>query len=200
MDCVPKVTDDHLCARREQVLAAAWICFARDGFHATTMADVIRQSGLSAGAVYRYFSGKDALIGATTDRALGTAQQELAQALRDGDPTAPAATIGDIVTRIERIAQAGPIDATRLALQAWAEALRSPMVRITAERAQKQLRGALVDYVERCRAAGTFPPGSDPAETAQAMLSLVMGFLVQRLLVDDVDAGSYRRALAAILP
>ena len=41
--------------------------FARDGFHQTSMADILRQSGLSAGAVYSYFSGKEEIIAAVAE-------------------------------------------------------------------------------------------------------------------------------------
>ena len=39
---VPRRSEDHLVMRKEQVLSAALRCFADQGFHATTMADVIR--------------------------------------------------------------------------------------------------------------------------------------------------------------
>ncbi|HEY9407971.1 MAG TPA: helix-turn-helix domain-containing protein, partial [Jiangellaceae bacterium] len=52
---MPRVSEAHLAARRDQILQAAWTCFARDGFHATSMQDVFAEAGLSAGAVYRYF-------------------------------------------------------------------------------------------------------------------------------------------------
>ncbi|MGH3359366.1 MAG: TetR family transcriptional regulator, partial [Nocardioidaceae bacterium] len=50
---MPKVSDAHRAARREQILDAAMSRFAVNGFQATGMADVIATAGLSAGAVYR---------------------------------------------------------------------------------------------------------------------------------------------------
>src|ERR1044072_1008423 len=61
---MPKVSDDYLAARRQQILDAAAACFARDGFHRTSMQDIVRESGISAGLVYRYFAGKDDMIAA----------------------------------------------------------------------------------------------------------------------------------------
>jgi AcrR family transcriptional regulator len=58
----PLRTDDHGAVDLEQILNAARRCFVREGFHTTTMADVIAESGLSVGAVYRYFPGKEDLI------------------------------------------------------------------------------------------------------------------------------------------
>ncbi len=49
---MPRVTLEHTAARRIQILEAARVCFIRDGFHATSMQDIQRESGLSAGAIY----------------------------------------------------------------------------------------------------------------------------------------------------
>src|SRR3954469_7010214 len=64
---VPKVSDAHLAARREQIVQAAMTRFAEGGFHSTGMAEVIAATGLSAGAVYRYFPSKAALIRAIVE-------------------------------------------------------------------------------------------------------------------------------------
>ena len=62
---MPKVTDAHLEARRQQILDAASACFARQGFHQTTMQDICRKAELSPGAVYRYFASKEDIIAAS---------------------------------------------------------------------------------------------------------------------------------------
>src|ERR1700689_3735439 len=67
---MPKVSQQHRDARREQILAAARRCFLRDGFHATSMQDLFAESGLSAGAVYSYFAGKDDVIVAIAEENL----------------------------------------------------------------------------------------------------------------------------------
>ncbi|HEY0718123.1 MAG TPA: helix-turn-helix domain-containing protein, partial [Streptosporangiaceae bacterium] len=54
---MPKVTQQYRDARRDQILSAARRCFLRDGFHVTSMQDLFAESGLSSGAVYRYFAG-----------------------------------------------------------------------------------------------------------------------------------------------
>ncbi len=45
------------------------------GFHKTTMADVIRESGLSAGAVYGYFKSKEEIVAAIADDALSAVDE-----------------------------------------------------------------------------------------------------------------------------
>src|SRR6185436_6911310 len=82
---MPKVSEEHLASRRRQILDAAAGCFARNGFHRTSMQDIVRESGLSAGLIYRYFTGKEDMILAIvgewhTSRAagLGTADDRFA--------------------------------------------------------------------------------------------------------------------------
>nr|WP_313569252.1 helix-turn-helix domain-containing protein [Pantoea dispersa] len=51
-----------LHARRKLIIEAAKVCFSRSGFHGGSMTDLIKESGLGAGQIYRFFSSKEALI------------------------------------------------------------------------------------------------------------------------------------------
>src|SRR5262245_26717585 len=59
---VPKIAEQARAARREQIIAAGLSCFARSGYHATTMADVAAQAGVSKGTPYLYFASKEELF------------------------------------------------------------------------------------------------------------------------------------------
>lgn len=48
--------------RREEIIHAAHKCFVTKGFHATGMADIAREFGMSAGHIYNYFPSKTAII------------------------------------------------------------------------------------------------------------------------------------------
>src|SRR5437763_1232121 len=61
---VPKVSAEHRESRRAEILCAARRRFAREGFHATSMQDILDESGMSAGAVYTYFPSKTEIISA----------------------------------------------------------------------------------------------------------------------------------------
>src|SRR5437764_14430124 len=81
---MPRVSDEHLDARRRQIIDAAIVCFARDGFHRATMQDVCREAHLSAGAIYRYFSSKDAIIEAIADARHAREAEFMERALSEG--------------------------------------------------------------------------------------------------------------------
>ncbi len=64
-ECAHVVTEKpRALARRRQVLEAASLCFRRHGFHACSMAQISGEAGMSVGHIYRYFTGKEALIAA----------------------------------------------------------------------------------------------------------------------------------------
>ena len=49
-------------ARRADVVASAARLFARQGFHATSVPDLVEATGLKAGGLYHYIGSKDALL------------------------------------------------------------------------------------------------------------------------------------------
>jgi AcrR family transcriptional regulator len=196
---VPRVSDAHLTARRDQILDAATGRFAENGFQATGMADVIQATGLSAGAVYRYFRSKDELIAAIVERVLGQAGQRFEQLLADDPTPDPAEAVGTAVDLIVSVAQAGPVDLTRVAVQAWAEALRNPAVATVAGNAYATMRGHFVEMARRAQHSGRLPSDGDPALLGAALFSLVLGFLLQRLLLGDIEPDGYVTAVRALL-
>ena len=196
---MPRVSEDHLTARREQVLLAAWACFSRNGFHATTMADVIAESGLSAGAVYRYFPGKADLVRATADRALGQVGGRLTEILESGEVVDPVDALGLLLEVVERIATSEPTDITRIALMAWAESLRAPEIHDITRPAMSTLRDGFVQLAARARDAGRLPPSADPQAVGQATLSLGIGWIVQRLVAGVADRDAYLAGVRALL-
>ncbi len=48
--------------RRDEIMTAAKMVFARNGFHATTIAHIAKEAGLAYGSVYWYFDSKDELF------------------------------------------------------------------------------------------------------------------------------------------
>jgi AcrR family transcriptional regulator len=59
---VPKVSEQHLETRREQILDGARRAFARHGYEGATVARLEEEIGLSRGAIFNYFPDKWALF------------------------------------------------------------------------------------------------------------------------------------------
>src|SRR5436190_23115172 len=60
--------DSSLVDRRAQILEAAMVCFAKRGFHQTSMHGISAEAGTSVGLIYRYFVSKEAVIAAMANR------------------------------------------------------------------------------------------------------------------------------------
>src|SRR5215467_13409091 len=58
---MPRVSHEHEQAVRDRIVRAALQVFAERGFHRATMQDIVRQSGLSVGAIYTNFKSKSDL-------------------------------------------------------------------------------------------------------------------------------------------
>jgi TetR/AcrR family transcriptional regulator, transcriptional repressor of aconitase len=59
---VPKVSEEHVQARRAQILEGARRAFARDGYEGATVARLEQEIGLSRGAIFNYYPDKWSLF------------------------------------------------------------------------------------------------------------------------------------------
>src|SRR3954449_10562219 len=79
---MPQPQTDSVPDRRCQILDAALVCFAKRGFHQTSMHDISAEAGISVGLIYRYFENKEAVISAMAARHKEEIQQMLERARR----------------------------------------------------------------------------------------------------------------------
>src|ERR1700749_2980259 len=124
---MPKISQAKRGARQQQILDAALACFSENGFHQTGMADIVRRSGLSHGAVYLYFQSKDDLIEAL---AVDRHRQEALLNAAAGHGDDP---LEGLHALLRGYAQALTDPAgepmRRVGVNGWAEALRNERVR-----------------------------------------------------------------------
>lgn len=118
---MPKVSHAHRESRRDQILDAALECFARQGFQATSMSDIIDASGLSAGAIYSYFPGKRDLATAVARRAVAAQ----ATVLGHGEGSRISSSPSEIIRRLGEGFTEHNIPPS-IVLQLWGEAATSP--------------------------------------------------------------------------
>lgn len=193
---MPRVSADHLAARRRQILDAALRCFARDGFHATSMSDVFAESGLSAGAVYRYFPSKTALVRAIAGGVLDGVFADLETAA--ADPSAP--SVGDVIlaTLAPRLTDGGELSGfLPVVLQIWAEALRDAQMRTFVTDVYERVTQRLAQVIEHDVAVGRFPPDTHPYATGRLLVALVQGYMVQLAVMRDVSTEHIEQAVRA---
>ncbi len=194
---MPRIGPARRAERRAEILAAAEACFARLGFHQTSMRDVIAEAGLSAGCVYTHFESKHDIIAAiATDRHLAEAEL-LAQADALGDPIMALRKLGREF--IARFATPAGITARRVSVQTWAEALLDDGVRTKVREGVEQPVARIAAIVAHAQRNGRMTADAEPRSLARAMVALFHGFVLQRLWDPTLDAASCLAAWDAIL-
>jgi len=71
--------------RRSEILEAAQACFARSGFHQTSMQEICAEAGMSPGNLYRYFRSKEDIIAGIAERDRAETAQQFAALDRAGN-------------------------------------------------------------------------------------------------------------------
>jgi AcrR family transcriptional regulator len=168
---MPRVTDDHLAARRRQILDGARRCFAEYGYNEATVRRLEETVGLSRGAIFHHFRDKDTLF---FELAREDAERMAEVASREG------------LIQVMRDMLAAPDQfdwlATRLEI---ARKLRNDPAfsRGWADRSA-ELSAATADRLRRQKQAGLLRDDV-PGEVLRTYLELVLDGLVARLASGD---------------
>jgi AcrR family transcriptional regulator len=195
---VPRLSDTTRAQRRQHILTSAWRCFSRDGFHATSMDDIIAATAMSSSAVYRYFRSKEEIIRASAEEGVSRVG-EIFVTLLDRDPCPdPAETLTLLVAELHRRTDNPDYDMTRLALQTWAEALRDPVLHHRARQLYVDTLEHIAELARRWRDNGYLPPDADTAAVAATLFSIMHGLIVMHHVVDDVPAHALRTGVALL--
>lgn len=153
-------------ARREDIIDTSARVFARQGYHATGIAELCEVNGLGKGAFYHYIESKEELLAAIHDRVMDEVMLGADRvAGADGAPAAQLAMLGDELLDVIH----------RYPDHVWVFLHEFPA--LTAERAEK-FRGRRREYERRVEGilragidAGAFR-NVDPRLTALAWLGM----------------------------
>lgn len=99
---MPRVTEEYRTARREEIVEAALRVFRRKGFQAASMADIIAESGVSAGAIYGYFASKTELVHQTASRIVGARVLDIEKLAANELLPVPAEVVRVLMTGVQR--------------------------------------------------------------------------------------------------
>lgn len=170
---MPKVSEDHLAARRSQILDGARRCFAEFGFEGATVRRLEEATGLSRGAIFHHYRDKDALFLALAREDAGrmadiATNEGLVQVMRD------MLTHPDqfdwLTTRLEIARRVRTDDEFR---KDWAD--RSA-----------QLTDATLARLEKQKAAGRLREDV-PTDVVLSFLDLVLDGLIARIASGQTD-------------
>jgi AcrR family transcriptional regulator len=161
---------------RARLIAAATEVVARKGFHAASVDEIAARAGLSIGALYSNFDGKDDLLLAVFDGHLAWFEQQIGAALGSSDLEAAAA-------RLIRLPEQTP-EQFLVFIEFWAYAVRKPKVRRQFAKRMTQMRQQLASAIITLRGSGE---AGLPADLA-ALLGLATGRGLALEALVDPDA------------
>ncbi|WKX07217.1 TetR/AcrR family transcriptional regulator [Streptomyces sp. NL15-2K] len=197
-----RVSQEHLDARRRQILDGAALCFARNGFHATSMQDVLKEADLSAGAVYRYFSGKEELIAAIVGEVLGEVRAAFEAAAEQSPLPPPDLLVASVLSRTLGLRESLTIDGApafpRLVVQVWSEIPRNDELAAVLREGYGAVRAAWARIVEGYQQAGRMRSDIEPDHVARTMIAAVLGFIAQQSLFGPAPVDILRDGLRAL--
>jgi AcrR family transcriptional regulator len=186
---MPRVSAAHEQEVRDRIVASAIRVFTERGSGATIQ-DVVRDSGLSVGAIYTYFASKEELFLECCEVMTGGSLETLGTMLAGKATTAErlATATAFYLDSIDEAPEGGPGLVTLV--QAWAVAEGEPRIREMLARRRERFVGAGQVLLREGIARGELPSWIDVDATARAYVSLLDGMLLQR-----IEAGErYRQA------
>jgi AcrR family transcriptional regulator len=179
---VPKLKPETIAQRRDHILDAAEACFARHGFHSTSMQMICRGAAVSAGALYVYFPSKEALIA-------GICERDRARFL---ERFSEAAATEDFLAGLEKVAARYFVEDEReklaLTLEAGAEATRNATVRETVLECDRAVGETLKTHLEDLARQGRIDPVLSPGDVARLLQVIGDGLAWRRALDPAFDA------------
>lgn len=195
---MPKVTEGHRESRRQAILDAAQDVFLGKGYQLATVDDIATRSGLSVGALYRYFPTKSDIMLTLLEERLSRGPELLRRLTSDrASPWECLARCVDIFVSALRVRHPST---GRLLLVAWGETLQDGTVRQGLQRRFDALIDYLASIVRQGVASGEFRQDADATAVAAMLVSLADGVtLYWSVGTPDVYLHEMRSAALAML-
>ena len=197
---MPRISAAREQAVRARILESALRVFAEKGYHGATISDVVHDSGLSVGAIYTWYRGKDELFLAVCDLSAGEGIGELATRLVRGRTTAEKLAIGMGFWLDALGGVPGEPDMAGSLVMQWSRAEVEPAIRESLRRRRDQSTAAAEMLVREGIARGELPAWVDAPALAAAAITFLDGLILWRIELGDAyrREDAERRALAFV--
>jgi AcrR family transcriptional regulator len=161
---------------------------------------IIARSGLSTGAVYGYFKGKDQIINAAIVEGMAQMAEDLAPILMNPDPPPLPEFMGQVLDAVVNFGRhkRGGIDRLLVSLHGWSHSQSEPALKAATRVSYAGLRTLFGDTVRRWQAAEKFDVEADADAVAELLMSITLGFVAQRAMAGSTDVGAHVTALESL--
>lgn len=190
---MPKLKPATQRARRERILDAAEICFARSGFHRCTMHDICKEAGISPGALYVYFASKEDLIAGLAERDRNEFQERFE----------PIAEATDILNALQTIGEQyfveEPAHKRLMCVEIGVESTRNEKVGEIFRSVDTHVYTSLCGLFERLEQQGRIAPAFDPATVSKLVAVIGDGMMWRRATDPNFKADQLMPAVMAVV-
>src|SRR6516162_10403852 len=180
---------DSVSDRRCQILDAALVCFAKRGFHQTSMHDISAEAGISVGLIYRYFENKEAVISAMADHH----EKEIVEVLERARQ-APTLLESLEILFTAHCCENEPQVVSAFVVDLYAEASRNPRVADLVRDVLRTGMDGVIELLERAPEAQSATHGLSPSELAAPIFAVARGMLMFDVLRPQEMTAAERRA------
>jgi len=185
----PLHSPDPVTDRREQILAAAMNCFAKRGFHQTSMHDISAEAGISVGLIYRYFENKEAVISAMADRHKREIQEMLERARQ-----APTLLESLEILFTAHCCEDAPQVVSAFVVDLYAEASRNKQIKALVCDVLQTAMDGVTDLIAQSREEANAPNGLKAHELSELIFAVARGMLMRDVLQPQEMTAAERRA------
>jgi AcrR family transcriptional regulator len=186
---------EPLAERRQQILAAAMICFARCGFHLTTMHDISHEAGISVGLIYRYFENKEAVIAAMAEEHRREIESILLRARQ-----APTLFEALEILFTSHCCENAPQAVAPFVVDLFAEAGRNPHLHSLTRRVVTTAMGGVTELIEQSTEYRGMKQKLAASDLAELIFAVHHGSLMHEILeTNDTPRAEHRKHQMAVL-
>jgi len=185
---MPQPHTDSVPDRRCQILDAALVCFAKRGFHQTSMHDISAEAGISVGLIYRYFENKEAVISAMADRHKEEIQQMLERARQ-----APSLLESLEILFTAHCCENEPRLISAFVVDLYAEASRNPHVADLTRDVLETAMAGVRDLIARAPEGQNTGSNLTPDDLAELIFAVARGMLMRDVLRPQEMTAAERR-------
>ncbi|MDP3737476.1 MAG: TetR/AcrR family transcriptional regulator [Hyphomonadaceae bacterium] len=181
-------------AKSAEILDAAERCIARRGFHATTIAQICDEAGISPGHLYHYFESKVAIMNAISARGLEYVETGLARLVDQPDP------VDAVLAEVERFRSYKKLSGGGgVLLEILSEAGRNPAIAKALREHTAGMRKLLAEFLRDGQKRGKIDTSLDPDMAAIILISILDGCKTLAVRDPKLNAAKFGEALETLI-
>lgn len=193
----PKMPKEYSDLRKQQILTAAWECFADKGYEKTTIRDIAKALNLSTGTIYTYFKSKDEMLEALNTWSMeqkNTLFNKIAQKKTTHD------AVEELFSQVFECCSIVELRKNNSAnINFWAEAMKRENIREFMNSHYRMLQENISGFFRKGIEQGELNDDIEPGAIANFYIALMLGMQVQSTLLDEADGESFLKEVKRLM-